>query len=162
MLPAKRYDVVLSYAEEDRDYAKEFVNALRRRNVEVYDKDEQLPYLEQDLHAYLTNLYWNEARHCVVLLSGHYIANPQTMYELEIAQERARKDASYLFYVRLDNTVIPGLSMGRMYNALEASVGDIIEDLMRKTGMPDDKRSRGSTPSTHELEPDKITPPKPG
>lgn len=130
MMPTRNYDydVVLSYAQEDRDAAEFLADALSRHNVNVfYDKNEKQTRWDQQLRNYLDDLYQNKARHCVVLLSRSYIANPRTMYELTIARSRASYDTSYLFYVRLDNAVVPDLLAGLYFRIREEEIEEITD-----------------------------------
>jgi len=64
------YDVAISYAGEDRDYAQTLADALRLRNVKVfYDGYERTTLWGKNLYEYLSDLYQHKSRYCVMLLS---------------------------------------------------------------------------------------------
>src|SRR5437016_2356268 len=105
------YDVVISYASEDRDHAEALADALHYRNVKVfYDKYEKHILWGQDLYTYLSDIYQNKAFYCVMLLSKHYAEKLWTKHERAAAQARAiSKQDVYILPVRLDATEIPGI-----------------------------------------------------
>ncbi len=106
------YDVVLSYAGEDREYAEALFNALSHHGVRVfYDKSDQATLWGKNLYTHLSELYQNEARYCVMFLSKNYAAKLWTNHEREAAQARAFKEnKEYILPIRLDDTHIPGIS----------------------------------------------------
>lgn len=107
----KRYDVVISFAGENRNYAKDLANALRRRNVAVfYDDYEKAALWGVNLYTHLSDVYQNQAQYCVILISEHYAKKLWTNHEREAAQARAfTEHKEYILPVRLDDTKIPGL-----------------------------------------------------
>jgi hypothetical protein len=105
------YDVALSYAGEDRDKSEALASSLRRRDIKVfYDKYEKATLWGKNLYDYLSDLYQNKARYCVMLLSQYYAAKVWTNLERQAAQARAfQEHQEYILPVRLDDTEIPGL-----------------------------------------------------
>src|SRR5690349_2062628 len=112
MANAEQYDVALSYAGEDSIYVNELAIALQRRSVKVfYDKYEKSTHWGKDLYSYLSDLYQNKARYCVLLLSQHYATKLWTTHERKAAQSRAfHEHEEYILPVRLDDTEIPSIS----------------------------------------------------
>jgi hypothetical protein len=107
----KRYDIVISFAGEDRMYAKALADALTRRNVAVfYDEYEKAALWGVNLYTHLSDVYQNQAQYCVMLLSEHYATKVWTSHEREAAQARAfQEHRDYILPVRLDDTEIPGI-----------------------------------------------------
>lgn len=106
------YDVVLSFAGEDRERARELFRALSARGVKVfYDDDDKAVFWGEDLYSHLSDLYENRARFCVMLLSKAYAEKRWTNRERQAAQARAfRENGPYILPVRLDDsTRIPGI-----------------------------------------------------
>ncbi len=105
------YDVALSYAGEDQAYAEALANVLHNRGVKVfYDKYEKATLWGKNLYDYLSDLYQNKARYCVMFLSQHYAAKLWTNHERQAAQARAFKEhEEYILPVRLDDTEISGI-----------------------------------------------------
>lgn len=113
MAPTKLYpyDVALSYAGEDHNFADAIAISLQSRGVKVfYDKYEKATLWGKNLYDYLSDLYQNKAKYCVMFLSQHYAAKLWTNHERQAAQARAYKEhEEYILPVRLDDTEIPGL-----------------------------------------------------
>lgn len=106
------YDVVLSYAGEDREKAEALVTALQRRGVKVfYDQNEKAAIWGKNLYTYLSDIYKNKARYCLMLLSYHYATKRWTKHELKSAQARAfiKEHEDYILPIRIDDTEIPGI-----------------------------------------------------
>jgi hypothetical protein len=103
------YDIALSFAGEDRTYAEALAKALKTRNIRIfYDEYEEANLWGKDLYTYLSNLYQNEARFCVMFLSQYYAKKLWTNHERSAAQARAfREKQEYILPIRLDNTEIP-------------------------------------------------------
>jgi hypothetical protein len=105
------YDVALSFAGEDRRYARELAELLTSANFGVfYDEYEQSTLWGRNLYTHLSDIYQNKARFCVMFISQHYAKKLWTKRERESAQARAfRESEEYILPLRLDDTVLPGL-----------------------------------------------------
>ena len=69
MKRAKHYefDVAISYAGEDREYAEALAETLRQRMLKVfYDNYEKSTLWGKNLYTYLSDVYENKARYCVL------------------------------------------------------------------------------------------------
>jgi|GEM_PF-5198011 len=109
--PKRKYDVAISFAHEDSLQAEALASALKRLEVSVYYyRFERGEGLGTDLHLKLTDIFQNQSRYCVVLISKDYL-NQWTEIELEAARARKIKnrEKDYILPVRLDKTDIPGL-----------------------------------------------------
>ena len=110
--PQKRqYDVVISFAGEDRDHAGRLAELLKRDSFEVfYDEDEEADLWGKNLYEHLTTVYSKLGKYCVMFLSKHYAAKQWPTLERRAAQERAFKEnREYILPIRLDDTEIPGI-----------------------------------------------------
>lgn len=105
------YDVVISYANEDRDYVTKFAKCLETSGVRVYfDKFEEYDSWGKDLYTYLDEIYRKKARFCIMFLSEYYAQKAWTNHERRSAQARAfQENKEYILPVRFDNTEIPGI-----------------------------------------------------
>ena len=105
------YDIALSYAGEDHNFADALAKALQSRGVKVfYDKYEKATLWGKNLYTYLSDLYQHKARFCVTFLSQHYANKLWTNHEREAAQARAfHEHEEYILPIRLDETEIPGI-----------------------------------------------------
>jgi tetratricopeptide (TPR) repeat protein len=132
---AYSYDVAISYAGEDRDYVQALADALRQQGVSVfYDRYEKATLWGKNLYDYLSDLYQNRARYCVMLLSHHYAAKVWTSHEREAAQNRAvREHEEYILPIRLDDMDLSGHLQTIVYlNWREETIETIVEALLYK------------------------------
>lgn len=109
--PQRKYDVAISFAREDSLQAEALAAALKRLGVSVYYYQfEKGKGLGTDLHLKLTDIFQNQSKYCVILISKDYL-NEWTEIELNAAWARKIKnrEKDYILPVRLDQTEIPGL-----------------------------------------------------
>jgi len=67
------YEVVLSFAGEDREYVERVAWYLKSKNVNVfYDKYEEATLWGKDLAEHLDKVYRGSARYCVMFISKNY------------------------------------------------------------------------------------------
>lgn len=107
----KEYDVVLSFAGEDREYVSQVANILNALSVKVfYDKFEEVELWGKDLYTYLDDIYQRKAKYCVMFISRAYAEKLWTNHERQSAQARAfQQSQEYILPARFDATEIPGI-----------------------------------------------------
>ena len=107
----QEYDVALSFAGEDRKHAKELADFLNKNGYSCFYDDNELANLwGKNLYDYLSSVYQDRARYCVMFLSQHYERKLWTNHERQMAQAKAFKEnREYILPVRLDDTEIPGI-----------------------------------------------------
>jgi len=112
-----KYDVALSFAEEDRKFVECVAGQLRKKGLNpYYDKYHQVDMWGENLYTHLDEIYRSQARACVIFISVHYKRKLWTRHERESAQARAFKEnEAYIWPFRLDNTEIPGISETTAY-----------------------------------------------
>ncbi len=106
------YDLAISFAGEDRSIAEALAQRLKERGFLVFFDDyEQANLLGECLTEYLTDIYKNKAKYCLVLVSKHYVRKRWTRHEWKAAQARAFEayDEAYILPIRLNDTELPGL-----------------------------------------------------
>jgi hypothetical protein len=133
------YGVAISFAGEDREYAQALAEALKSRGLKVfYDHYEKSTLWGKNLYTYLSNIYQNKARYCVIFLSKHYAAKVWTNHEREAAQARAlNENKEYILPIRLDDTDIPGIPPTVSYLSWPPETAETIADaIMDKIGRP--------------------------
>ena len=73
MIQSEEYDIVLSFAGEDRPQAEALAESLRDKGVKAfYDQYEKACLWGKNLYSYLPDLFQNKALYCVMLISQHY------------------------------------------------------------------------------------------
>ena len=105
------YDVVLSFAGEDRKYVEQTAKYLRNKGIKVfYDNYETVDLWGKDLYQHLDNVYQRKAKYAVIFISESYSKKLWTNHELKSAQARAfSENEEYILPVRFDETEIPGI-----------------------------------------------------
>lgn len=104
------YDVALSFASEDRNYADKVANALKEMNISVFcDRFEKVKW-GKDLYQYLQNIYFKQAKLTIMFISRYYKEKLWINHERESAQAKAFvENAEHILPARFDDTEIPGL-----------------------------------------------------
>lgn len=129
------YEVALSFAGEDRQYAEDLAALLVERGVRVfYDAYETAGLWGKDLYQHLQSIYRDRARFCVVMISSSYASKLWTRHELKQAQARAfRECREYILPLRLDDTEVPGINETVGYIDLRSTtIEDVAEAVLAK------------------------------
>jgi hypothetical protein len=104
------YEIVLSFAGEDREYVERVAAYLRERDVRCfYDRYENVTLWGKDLGEHIHKVY-SSARFYVMFISRSYAEKVWTTHERRSALERAIQErGEYILPARFDDTEIPGL-----------------------------------------------------
>ncbi len=137
------YDVVLSFAGEDRKIVEDIAYILQKNNVKVfYDKFEVSNLWGKDLYQYLNDIYKNKARFCIIFFSKNYVKKEWTKHELKSAQARAFETEEYILPIYLDDVHVPGINktIGHL-NFNEYTKEDIVRLIIEKLENNQDKKA---------------------
>lgn len=129
------YDVALSFAGSDREYAQELYNALRAEDISVfYDRANKASMWGKDLATTLPDVYEKQARYCVIFVSREYRDREWTTHELRSALTRAvnERGAEYILPIRIDNIELDGLSSSIHYLSIDEGIDQIAKILIDK------------------------------
>lgn len=147
------YDVTISFAGEDRQYAEQLAKMLTSANIKVfYDRYEEGKLWGEDLYTHLAEVYSKKARYCVMIISRHYLNKLWTNHERRFAQERAFSENSpYILPLRLDDTEVPGLAATVGYIDLRTTTLQHVIDLIigKLNNLPDRPSRQNSTTTAH-------------
>lgn len=128
------YDVALSFAGEDRNYAKKLANKLRKKGVHVfYDNWNMSSLWGENLYTYLGKTYRDNSLFCVTIISKAYCEKKWTKHEMEFIQARELQGEVYWLPLFLENINMPELSetKGKVC-AWEFDMDEIVEILCEK------------------------------
>ncbi len=103
----KKYDVALSFAEENRASVEIVATLLKEQNIKVfYDDDLRIDSWGKYLKHYLDRAYRLQAKFCVVFVSEDYQRKRWTKFELGRAQARSffQKNQAYVLPYLLDES----------------------------------------------------------
>ena len=131
----QKYDVVLSFAGEDRQHAKALAALLKAGGYWFfYDENELAQLWGKNLYDYLSSVYKDQARYCVMFLSKYYEQKLWTTHERQLAQARAfQENREYILPVRIDDTEIPGIPSTVGYLDLRViTIEEVYETLVKK------------------------------
>lgn len=141
-MPSKfKYDVALSFAGEDRQYADALAAILRAAGVEVfYDKYEQSSLWGKNLVEHLHKVYGKQTRFVVMFLSEHYAKKVWPTTERRAAQEAAFKEPerAVILPIKIDDTEIPGHPTTVGYISIKDGIPEIARLLLEKLANPDE------------------------
>ena len=133
------YEVVLSFAGEDREYVERVAHILKTNKVSVfYDNYEEASLWGKDLVEHLHKVYSGSARYCVMFISKHYADKVWPTHERRSAFEKAiETKEEYILPARFDDTEIPGLRKTTGYVDLRRKSPEHLAVLiLQKLGRP--------------------------
>ena len=107
----RRWDVALSFAGAQRDYAGQVAQALKARGVRCfYDADEQARLWGTHLAEELPQIYARESAAVVVFLSADYAGQDWMRIDRRAAFSQAMAEAGvHVLPARFDDSELPGL-----------------------------------------------------
>ena len=105
------YDVVFSFAGEDRKYVKQVTDYLRRKGVKTfYDEYEQAHLWGKNLVEHFERVYRRSGKYCVIFISKDYVKKMWARSERRAAISRALEEQEeYILPARFDETEVPGI-----------------------------------------------------
>lgn len=131
----EKFDIAISFAGEDRDLAEKIAKQLKEKQVKVfYDDFEKSNLWGKNLYDYLSEIYSEKSKYCVMLLSEHYEKKLWTNLERKSAQARAfRENREYILPIRIDSTKISGIHETVGYiDAKTHSIENIVDLILSK------------------------------
>ena len=131
------YEIVLSFAGENRAYVERVAEGLRVNEVRVfYDTYEEAVLWGKDLNEHLQKVYSGSARYCVMFISKEYAEKIWPTHERRSAFEKAiAAKEEYILPARFDDTDIPGLHKTVKYVDLRTTNPErLVELILNKLG----------------------------
>jgi len=108
---ARPFQVVLSFAGEQRAYVRQVAEALAARHIAVfYDEFQANVLWGKDGAEHFHQIYSRDTQYVVMFISADYVKKAWTRQERRSAISRQMKgDVEYILPVRFDDTEVPGL-----------------------------------------------------
>lgn len=106
------YDVAITFAGTERDYAEKLATLIRDAGHKVfYDQFYPEQLWGKNLVDFFDKIYHKNSRYCVMLISEEYVKRMWTNHERQSAQARAleEKGKEYILPIRFDSTELPGM-----------------------------------------------------
>ncbi len=130
------YEIVLSFAGEDRAYVEQVAAFLKEHDVRCfYDRYEDVTMWGKELTEHLDIVY-RSARYCVMFISGAYAKKVWPNHERRSALARAVEEkGEYILPARFDATEVPGVrkTIGHV-DLRDTSPQQLGEMILRKLG----------------------------
>jgi len=136
-VPPPAYEVVLSFAGEQRAYVEEVARILTAAGVRIfYDNYEVANIWGKNLVEHLAEVYGGTARYCVMFISADYVAKIWPSHERRSAFDAAiARRTEYILPVRFDATPVPGLLTSVHYvEALNYGPAELAHLILQKLG----------------------------
>src|SRR5713101_556893 len=129
---AKRYEIAISFAGENRQFVGQVAVELDGKGVKVfYDEFERVRLLGKDLVAYFAEVYGKQAHFCAMFISEHYVRKAWTQLERQHAQSRALTEKEeYILPLRLDDSEVPGLPTTIGYIDIRGMTPKAVADIL--------------------------------
>jgi hypothetical protein len=105
------YDVVFSFAGENRKFVKQVADYLKAKDVRIfYDEYEQAKLWGKNLAEHFGMIYRRSAHYCVMFISEAYVRKMWTTHERRFAVSRAMEERSeYILPARFDESEVPDI-----------------------------------------------------
>lgn len=153
------YDIALSFANEDLKIAKKIAKQLKRLGVTYYLYTEEVIFAS-NLTATTWNIYHQESRFAVVLISKHYKEKKWASREWDAINAVHRPyNSSYIIPIRLDDTELPGLHPDIIFikwknNASHTAISlfQSIKSISTKKVKNDKKKRKSKKPKKKQLQ----------
>ena len=132
------FDVAISFAGENRDFARAVAVGLKEKNVEVFfDEFYESHTWGENLPDLFKEVFGNHSQYCIMVLSDHYIEKEWPIVESKHAVARFIKSRSksYILPVHLDgfDGAVPGLPDTLQYiSAKSAEPEKVISAFLEK------------------------------
>jgi hypothetical protein len=142
-----QYDFAISFSGPDRPIAREVATYLKGRDCRIFfDEAEAHELVGEHLGEKLYEIYSEQSRYCIMLVSRSYSDKAWTTHERRAALDRALKERQqpYIFPVKLEDVDLPGLSSSIGYLSYRGDAIDVarvmyvrlIDDLAKKPAPP--------------------------
>lgn len=127
------YEIVLSFAGEDRSYVERVSSFLSDHDVDCfYDKYEDVTLWGKDLAEHLDKVY-RSARFCIMFISSKYGEKLWPNHERRSALARAVEEkGEYILPARFDDTEVPGIRHTLRYIDLRSKTPEELEVMILK------------------------------
>ena len=132
-----KFEVVLSFAGEEREFVAEVAEGLAKRGVSLfYDRYNKATLWGKDLYEHLDKVYGGDARYCVMFISKSYAEKVWSTHERRSAFAAAiERPEEYILPARFDDTKIEGLRNTIGYVDLRTETPDsLVELILQKLG----------------------------
>lgn len=113
-----KFDVALSFADEQRDYVEQVASILTSKGIKVfYDEFYRAQLWGTNLAEYLHNVYYSKSNYCIMFISKDYVSKAWPTHERRSAIAKQIEQANvqeYILPVVFDDSEVPGLQLSEI------------------------------------------------
>ncbi len=143
-----KFDIAISFAEEDRNIAVALACGFKLKKIKpYYYPDNTTVTLGYQLEERLQRLYEDEAQYAVVVLSEHYLKKGFCQLEIQAIKQRMAKEKDrYLVVVRTDRHLPKdlGISDDLCYKEWQFNPEEIAENLFEMLGNSEETENKSN------------------
>lgn len=132
---AANFDVAISFAGTERNFAEELAVKVRAAGFHVfYDAFFPEELWGKNLGELFHDIYSKSSRYCVIFVSNEYLNREWTVHERRSAQERMLKEKGneYILPIKVEDVELPGIPSTIGYLPITAGIDDIADTLIKK------------------------------
>lgn len=140
----KKYDLAISFAGEERHIAERVFNSLDASGYSIfYDDNEKAALWGTALPEKLGDIYSNQARFCLMIISSSYINKMWTRLERRFAIQRMlESNEDFVLPLKTEDVSVPGIPNTTSYRTIDfhpspESINEVCEIIIQKLGNPD-------------------------
>jgi len=129
------FDVALSFAGEQREYAERVAVLLERKGLRVfYDRFNQSQMWGENLVEYFQEVYYSKSKFCIMFISKEYLSKMWPSHERRSATARDLEQfGHYILPVIFEDVNVPGLDKYKGYlDARKLTPEDIANAFLEK------------------------------
>ena len=132
-----KYDIAISFTENDTAIANQVATALRKKGFSVYFY-KNINQIAKDLDKITQTVYGNRSNYGLVILSKNYKQKTWTMREWKLLQEAKRKRRiKEIFVIKLDGHLhLPGLKKSVIYHKWNNDPKEIAKLIRERVDFP--------------------------
>lgn len=111
-----KYQIGISYASEQEILAERLCTLLNKKGVKVFfAKNEESNFLTENLYSHLIDIYENECKYIIAIISKEYIEKDYTNQELSVALQRNTNGERCLIPIHISDIRHPKISSDEYY-----------------------------------------------
>jgi hypothetical protein len=119
------YDVAFSVATEDIKVAEAIAKQLRIAGIKYYLFTEENA-IGKNLKAETWDIYRDQSQFILLLISKHYVERYWSTEEFQVVETVKRKGHPFIIPIRMDDTIVPGLSTNNIFLKWENNPAEIV------------------------------------
>jgi serine/threonine protein kinase len=148
------YDIALSYAGCDRSVAEALYRKLRNHCRVFFDQDpsQKADLWGADLSTHLHQVYSEQSRYCIVLISREYVERVWTNWERRAILQRMvnSRTGQYILPVQIEAVDVPGLPTTiAMLQLRKEGIDGIVSAALRKVRGAETADTTAAVPRPH-------------